>query len=285
MTRPDASTFRKLAPVAALKSGQGTVGMFIVSASSLIAEACATRGMDWLVLDMEASPAGRMELLGMLQALNGRDVLGLVRVAVNDQQMIEAALDAGANGIVVPKVSNAHEAAAVVRAAKYPPGGVRGVNPIRSSGYFGDMARYFREADDRTVVAVQIETAAALLHLDEIAGTPGVDILFVGCGDLAAELGRIGEVDHPDVQAAVAQVLRACHAAGKIPGIFAYSIELARRYYELGYRFIAIGNDVKMMLGSIEESLRAFDGSAKPEVSATLEANESSTFGIELETT
>lgn len=243
--------------VPAAELADASYGLFIVSGSPLMAEACASRGPDWLVLDMEASDAGRRELTQMLQALNGAHAFGIARVPSNTRQQIEAALDAGAHGLIVPKVSSAAEARAVVDAAFYPPKGTRGLNPIRSSAFFTDMADYFAHANARVLVGVQIETAEALRNLPEIAAVNGIDLLFVGCGDLAAELGHMGDVDHADVHAATAAVLEACRAAGKIPGIFAYSSALARRYRNMGYSFIAIGNEVKLMLGAIEEGLAA----------------------------
>lgn len=247
---------RARAPKTVLSGDQPTYGLFIVSASPLMAEACATRALHWLVFDMEASDGGRRELTQMLQAINGADVLGFARIAHNSRQQIEAALDAGAHGVIVPKVSTAAQARDVVNAAYYPPKGARGVNPIRSSAYFTDMADYFAGANDRVVVGVQIETAEALKNLSAIAAVDGIDLLFVGCGDLAAEIGHLGDVDHPDVSNAAETVLAACRAAGKIPGIFAYSPELAQRYRKMGYRFIAVGNEVKLMLGALEETLQ-----------------------------
>jgi 2-keto-3-deoxy-L-rhamnonate aldolase RhmA len=240
---------------AQLTEKSSTIGLFIVSASPLVVEACAMCDLDWLVFDQEASPTGRSELTQMLQAINGARVLGFARIAANTPHNIEAALDAGVHGVIVPKVSNRSDAEAAVRGAKYPPMGARGLNPIRCSGYFSTLPGYFQRANSETMLAVQIETAEALKNLDAIAAVTGVEMLFVGCGDLAAELGHIGDVEHPDVHVAIVRVLEACRRASKIAGIFAYSGNLARKYRDIGYNFIAIGNDLKFLLSGIDDAV------------------------------
>ncbi len=175
--------------VPAAELAGASYGLFIVSGSPLMAEACASRGPDWLVLDMEASDAGRRELTQMLQALNGAHAFGIARVPSNTRQQIEAALDAGAHGLIVPKVSSAAEARAVVDAAFYPPKGTRGLNPIRSSAFFTDMPDYFAHANARVLVGVQIETAEALRNLPEIAAVNGIDCCSWGAGTLRPNSG------------------------------------------------------------------------------------------------
>lgn len=236
-------------------------GLFLVSASSLVAECCATRGPDWLLVDMEASPADRHDLVQMLQALNGARATGMARVARNERQLIEAALDSGALGLMVPKVESADEARAVVDCAYYPPKGRRGVNPVRCSGYFRLLPDYFTEANRSIMTIVQIESAKAVAAANEIAAIEGIDILFIGCGDLACDLGQAGQVEGPEMERAIDRVLKACQQHGKTPGIFAYSLELARRYAGQGFRFIAFGNDLKLMASGLEHHMRSLDES------------------------
>jgi 4-hydroxy-2-oxoheptanedioate aldolase len=237
-----------------LRSGV-TLGLFLVTASPLMAEACSTRDVDFLVIDMEASYADRNVLTQCLQGITGSGVISFARLANSDKSNIEAALDCGVDGIIVPKVSTQEQAEAIADASQYPPLGRRGLNPIRCSGYFADISNYLKTANSRTVRGVQIETKEGVDNVEKIAGVEGIDLLFVGCGDLAAALGHIGNVDHPDVRAAIDRILKACRAKGKIPGIFAYSEALAKQYRDAGYRFIAIGNELKFMLSAIEESV------------------------------
>ncbi|MCS3509314.1 HpcH/HpaI aldolase/citrate lyase family protein [Achromobacter sp. JUb104] len=230
-------------------------GIFIVSGSAIMAEACSTRALDFIVLDMESSPLNRETLTYSLQALTGTSVAALVRVATGERFNIESALDAGALGIIVPKVSTGREAKAVVSAASYPPEGTRGLNPIRCSGYFSALADYLASANSRVIKAIQIETAEGLDNIEEIASVEGIDLIFVGCGDLSAELGCMGNMTSPQMLEAVATVLDSCRRHGKIPGIFAYSDELAKQYANMGYRFISFSNDVKLLMSSLERTL------------------------------
>jgi 2-keto-3-deoxy-L-rhamnonate aldolase RhmA len=240
--------------------GETALGLFIVSASPIVMEACSTFALDWLLVDAEGSPVSNASILHMCQVLSGSPVVPLVRVPSLDQHAIEHVLDLGAFGVLVPKVSSVEAAAAVVRAAYYPPLGRRGVNPIRVSGYFGDVAGYLGTANERTMCLVQIETREALACAHEIAAVDGIDGLFLGPGDMASELGQPGEVTGPAMDRASAIVLAAATRSGKVAGIFAYSIELGRRYVREGFTFVAIGNDIKLLRSALTADLAAVRG-------------------------
>ena len=231
------------------------LGMFIVSASSLISECCATTGIDWLAADMEASPATRHDLLHIAQSLNGSSVGLFARVAQNNQQYIEAALDVGVCGVIVPKVSNASQAREVVNASYYPPLGTRGMNPIRCSGYFCNAEAYIRKANENILCIAQIETKEAVENVKEIAAVSGISGLFIGCGDLAADYGMPGSFSTPQMQHAISTVLEACKEFGRVPGIFAYNEELAKEYIKKGYIMVAVGNEIKFLRACIESTL------------------------------
>lgn len=242
---------------AALGRGEPSLGLFLLSASPLVAELCCTLPLDWLLVDAEASPVGREGTLHLFQAMLGSGVAPMVRVAELNHAAIEHALDVGAHGVLVPKVHDAAMAAAAAAACFYPPLGRRGINPVRCSGYFSDVGGYLAHANERTLCMVQIESAEGLRNAPEIAAVEGVDVLFVGPGDLAAALGQPGVVEGPAMDAACARVLEACRAAGKTAGIFAYSTALARRYLADGYRFVAVGNDLKVLREGVQGSLAA----------------------------
>jgi 2-keto-3-deoxy-L-rhamnonate aldolase RhmA len=241
-----------------LLEGKTAIGLFLLSGSSIIAEVCSTLPIDWLIVDMEASPVSKEDVMHIFQALNGSSVTPMVRVCSLERHHIEHALDVGAHAILVPKVENAIDAKRVVDFCRFPPEGHRGINPVRASGYFANVEQYLRVANDRTLCMVQIESAEAVAESKNIAAVPGVDIVFIGCGDLASSLGQPGVVTGEQMDRARQQVLSATLEAGKIPGIFAYSLELARQYAKEGFRFIAIGNDIKALRESITESLNFF---------------------------
>lgn len=236
-----------------LARDQVALGMFLLSGDSMIAEAAASAGIDWLVVDMEASPVTKTGAMHVLQALNGSGTTPVIRVPTLDRSLIEHALDIGAHAVVVPKVESAADAFQAAQACRYPPDGIRGINPVRASAYFSNLPAYLAGANRRTMCLVQIESAQAVECVGEIASTPGVDGLFIGMGDLAASLGQPGVVVGPAIDDARRRVLAAAAEHGKIPGIFAYDLDLAEIYIAEGFRLVAIGNEIKMLV----ESLRA----------------------------
>lgn len=237
-----------------------TLGLFVLSGSAMVMEACATLPFDWLLVDAEASPVSNETILHLLQVTAGSGVAPFVRVPCLDHHTIEHVLDLGAFGVLVPKVDSPAMARAAVEAAYYPPLGRRGINPVRASGYFADVPGYLRHANQRTACLVQIETCDGLARADEIAAVPGVDALFVGPGDLASALGQPGDVTGPAMDEATRVVLKAARNHGKAAGIFAYSTELAQRYVCDGYTFVAVGNDLKHLRSALTDELQAVRG-------------------------
>lgn len=231
------------------------LGLFLVSASSVIAECCATTNLDWVVVDLEASYASRQDLMHIAQAFNGSSVALLARVAQNNQQQIEAALDIGIQGIIVPKVSDKASALAVVKSCYYPPLGKRGLNPIRCSAYFDSVGDYL-SASKNIACFVQIETQEAVENLEDIASVSGIQGLFIGCGDLALDYEIPGEFGHEKMKHAIQKVLNVCEKYHLVSGIFAYSQVLAEEYQKIGFQMIAIGNEVKFLKNEVNHWLQ-----------------------------
>lgn len=231
------------------------LGVFLLTGNSLLAETCATLPLDWVVLDMEASPMSKQDALHMLQGLKGGACASFVRVPFLNQHLIEHALDMGASGVMVPKVDTAEEAERATAACRFPPEGTRGVNPVRASGYFGDVPGYLRRANSETTCVLQIESAQAVERADEIASVPGVDALFLGMGDLSVALGQPTVMTGPAMDRARGAVLSAAHSHGRRAGIFAYSLELASQYASEGFDMIAFGNDIKLFREAVQSGL------------------------------
>lgn len=230
-----------------IRRGEASVGSFLLSASSVIAEAMANQAIDWLVIDMEASHASKQDLLHILQALNAYDVMPIVRVGYQNKHAIESCLDFGARGVMIPKVDTAAQAEAMANSCYYPPKGNRGVNCIRASAYYTRAKQYFDRANDVVLSIVQIESTESLDNVAAIAAVPTVDVLFMGLGDLAACLGQNGVITGDLMDAARRKVLTACREHGKIAGVFAPTMEYANQYLQEGFTFVAIGNDIKYL--------------------------------------
>ncbi|TKA00306.1 HpcH/HpaI aldolase family protein [Actinacidiphila oryziradicis] len=225
-------------------------GLFLVSGSAMLAEAAAYTRIDWAVIDMEGAAMTKTDALHQAQALAGSEVAAIVRVPRLDRHDIEFALDLGVAGVMVPKVDRVEDAERAARFSRYPPDGARGGNPIRASAYYTASERYYESANHEVVCIVQIESREAVRNAAEIARTAGVDALFIGTGDLAMDLGQPGRPTGSAFDDARHTVLAACAAADKPAGIFAPSTGLARQYAKEGFRFIAVGNEVKFFVQS-----------------------------------
>jgi 2-keto-3-deoxy-L-rhamnonate aldolase RhmA len=240
-----------------LNSGKTLLGTWVTIGHTDVPDVLEAVGFDWLVFDTEHAPLGPEAVSRMVQAIDSSSVCPLVRVGAADQYLVKSAFDMGAHGVVCPMVSTREEAARVVSFAKYPPAGVRGVAPRKAADYGNTFADYVRTANESTVVVVQIETAESLQNLDEILGTPGVDVAFVGPTDLTMSLGLIDDRGNPRVVEAMKQVIDACARHGKTPGVLAATPDEARRDVKLGFRFIGLGSDTRFMMSGAREYLRA----------------------------
>lgn len=226
-----------------LAGGETLLGTFLNLGSPVAAEICGAAGFDWVVVDLEHGSGSEAVLLSQLQAVATTSASGLVRVESHERSRIGRALDAGAAGVMVPRVDTAEQAAAVVAASRYPPAGARGVALMNRAAGFGARSARLAEADDLVLVAVQVESPRAIEGAREIAGVDGVDVLFVGPADLSHALGCFGRFDAPVFVAAVRAVAEACRATGKAAGALASSPDDAERYLAEGYRFLGVSGD------------------------------------------
>jgi 2-keto-3-deoxy-L-rhamnonate aldolase RhmA len=206
------------------------IGTWVMSASSLLAEALGHAGFDWALLDMEHAPADIGEVVHMLQGLSATRTVPVVRVAWNDTVLVKRVLDAGAATVMFPFVQDADEARAAVAATRYPPEGVRGVAGTTRASQFGVRQNYLKTANAGIGVIVQLETPQALEALDAIAQVPGVDALFVGPSDLSASLGHLGETQHPEVLDLMARAAQRARALGRPIGTLGGTPEAVAQY-------------------------------------------------------
>jgi 4-hydroxy-2-oxoheptanedioate aldolase len=238
---------------AALKNKQQQIGLWLGLADPYSAELCAGAGFDWLLLDGEHAPNDVRSLLAQLQAIAPYPSHPVVRPPVGDAVIIKQILDLGAQTLLVPIVESGEQAAALVAATRYPPGGVRGVgSALARASRWNRYPGYLNEADAQICLLVQVETKKGLDNLDAIAGTEGVDGVFIGPADLSAALGHRGNPGHPDVQLAIEQSIRKVVALGKAAGILMADEKLARRYLDLGCTFVAVGVDTTLLARSTQ---------------------------------
>ena len=229
-------------------------GTFLNLGSATSVEIAAGIGFDWLLLDFEHGAGSLSQLRAMLLACRGSTSAPIVRIRSVDPDVVKFVMDSGAAGIMFPFVSSVDEARDAVRAMKYPPLGARGVaGVIRATDYGVNWREYFDQANDRSTVIVQIETAEAVEAAEEIAALEGVDVLFVGPLDLSVNMGCPGDFTPPPFVAALERVVAACRRHGKSAGILSRP-ELVRRHKQLGFRFFALGSDAGAILQGLRDS-------------------------------
>ncbi len=236
----------------ALAERRPQLGIWSSLCSNLLAEMLGDAGYDWILFDTEHAPNEPLTLIGQLQAIRGTPAQAVVRPAANDPVLIKRLLDIGFRNILIPFVQNAAEAAHAVAATRYPPRGVRGVSAYQRNNGYGRLDRYFSFIDDIVAVVVQIETAEAIANLEDIAAVPGVDAVCVGPGDLAASLGRLGQVSHVDVQEAVRKIGQLAASARVPAGVIAGNAADAQRYLDWGFTFMTVASDVALFRGAVQ---------------------------------
>lgn len=240
-----------------LHAGERQIGLWLGLADPYAAELIAGAGFDWLVIDGEHAPNDLRSTLTQLQALSAHSVSAVCRPPVGESWMIKQLLDIGCQTILVPMVETAEQAKDLARAVKYPPHGIRGVGAgLARASRFNAIPDYLVTADEQTCLLVQLETVAGLDQLEAIAAVDGVDGIFIGPADLAADMGYLGRPGHAEVQARVEDAIARIIKTGKAAGILTSDQQLARRYLELGARFVAVGSDIGL-IGTAARQLAA----------------------------
>lgn len=236
----------------ALARGELQVGIWLGMTHSVSAEIASRAGFDWCLIDAEHSPNTLPEIRAQLQAMAGGGASAVVRVPQGEAWILKQVLDLGVQSVLVPMVDTAAQARHLVRAMRYPPEGIRGVGAAmaRASGY-GTVRDYTITANDRTCLLVQAESRQAIENIDEIAGTEGVDCVFIGPADLSASMGYLGRLDAPEVIEAIDHAIGRIRAAGKAAGIIDYSPEAARLWAEKGVTFLGVGSDVTTLAAGL----------------------------------
>jgi 2-keto-3-deoxy-L-rhamnonate aldolase RhmA len=228
-----------------LRKGQPTFGSWIMIGDLACAEIMAGAGFDWITVDMEHTPITYETLPVLLSGIRAYGAESFVRIEDNNPAVIKRVLDCGASGIIVPLINSAEEAQAAVRAAKYPPQGIRGVSLGRASGYGNNFQDYFESINEEVLVLAQIEHYLAVDRIEEILGVEGLDGIFLGPYDLSGSMGIVAQFDHPRMAAARKRVIEASRKAGKAVGIHEVRPEAGpvQALLEEGFNFIACSID------------------------------------------
>ncbi len=240
---------------AKMVSGEPAFGYALGLGSARATEILANCGIDWILLDTQHGSFGQAEVIQSLTVMRNSPAIPMARPARNDYTLIGRLLDEGVMGIIAPMVNSVEDAQRVVDACLHPPRGKRSWGWGGAGQYGADYPDWI---NDELFVAVQIESITAVEHCEEIMSVEGIDGCWAGPADMALSMGidpreAAGDQRHAD---ALAEVVRACKAAGKIPGIAAAGPEEARRRADEGFQFITAGGDAGFMTSGALEGLK-----------------------------
>lgn len=241
------------------KKGEKSLGTFTHLLSATAIEALAYTGLDYVIIDMEHSPVGTEGAAELVRAASGAGLCPFVRVDDISRASILKMLDVGALGLVVPKVETVEQVRELVMHAKFAPLGDRGFCPTRDGGwgsaenFAGGMGGYMNSVNNDTLLLPQCETRGCLEHVEEIAAIPGVDGLFIGPFDLSIAIGKPGQFDDPEFLAAVARVLAACRASGKLAVVYCGAAEKAKAYFAEGFHSATVSLDVSELMAAYKK--------------------------------
>jgi 4-hydroxy-2-oxoheptanedioate aldolase len=232
-------------------TGQPVVGIVAGLGSPTATAMLTACGFDFILVDNQHGDWDDTATLAAFRAISLGSATPMTRVRQNDFYAIGRLLDRGALGIAVPMVNSADEARAAAFAMRYPPQGGRSFAGCLAVHYGPDYADW---ANQEVFLAVQIETAPAAEHAEEIMAVEGVDGCWIGPMDLARSLGVApGAPAHED---AILRVLDACHKTGKIPGIYTPNATVARRRIEQGFQFVTAADDGGLLVAGAREIVR-----------------------------
>ena len=223
--------------------------------NSFSAEVMAHQGWDTLTIDMQHGVIDYAALVPMLQAISTTPTVPIVRVPWLEPGILMKALDAGAYGVICPMINTREDAQKLVAYTHYAPQGTRSFGPVRATLYGG--ADYPQHANKTIVSFAMIETAQALDNLDAILSVEGLDAIYIGPSDLSLSLGCKPVFDdvEPKAQAAIEHIVARAKAHGVVAGIHNGRVDVAQARVDLGFRFVTLGSDARLLAAGSQELL------------------------------
>lgn len=228
-----------------MNEGNCVYGPFMKTGDPAFVEIVGHSGFDFAILDLEHGPSNELALQNLIRGAQIANLCPIVRVSKLDEVLIGRALDVGAQGVQVPQITNAKEAAIAVKASKFSPLGERGVcRFVRASNYSSiDRFQYLSEANDNLVI-LQLEGQEAIDNLDEILEVRGIDVIFIGPYDLSQSIGVPGNINHPLVEEKMKYIIKKASEKGILTGTFVDTVEAAIKWKKVGASYISYSVDV-----------------------------------------
>ena len=236
-----------------LLNNENQIGVFASLGSEMASEVLGSSDIDYTLVDMEHAPNDLRDTVNQMQTIKAAGGECLVRIPVLDHIYAKRLLDAGATTIMFPQVNNLSDAEYAVRSVKYPPKGIRGIAGATRANNFGREIDYVSTADKNICVICQIESVEACKNVKEIASTEGVDLLFIGPGDLSADMGFIKNRSATEVKDMATQVLKETKKCNKPCGIMVSNITEAKQMLEAGFSVVAVTTDLVLLRNAVDE--------------------------------
>ncbi len=252
---------------ARLRQGQSVFGVVIAVNNVEVAAHAAGLGFDFLWLEMEHAPLALETVRNIVLATRGLPAVPFARPPVNELWTAKRLLDAGVLGVIFPFTRTPELARQAVAAFRYPPAGLRGSGADLAQMRWPAPQGYHDFADDNVLVIAVVEDTRAVDQIEEIAATPGLDVLFIGTSDLSFSLGLRGAQDHPRLDAAVAKILAAGRKYGKVLGRPARSAAEVQRFQDQGFRFFMTATELDLMAAGADQLLGPL-GRSRPAAAA-----------------
>lgn len=249
-----------------LRRGERTLGLWITLPVPAVTEIAAELGLDWVCIDMEHGATAYADVANHARAAKGTGLAVFARVSSISAETITRCLDLGVDGIVLPMVRSADDVRRALDYMLYPPRGSRGLGGERAQKWGVGVDDYVATANDELILMPMIEHADAVAAIDEILAVPGLDFFFIGPGDLSSSLGHVGQWNPPGTAEAIEHVLERARAHGVTPGIYAHGTAEVKTRTDQGFRIVAMGSDMPMMITQISNDLAVITEQAQGSV-------------------
>jgi len=247
----------------ALKEGKAQFGCNTsMLRSPEVPRILAAAGLHWSYLDSEHGGFDLETLQDLIRAANEAGLCPIVRVADLQYPLVARALDCGAQGVLFPRVESPELLERAISWTRFPPEGVRGygLQPTHVGYEAVGMPDIIAHANANTMVALQIETKAAIERIDELLSVPKIDAVMIGPADLSISLGVAGQFEHPTLVAAIEKIRDACIRHGVAPGIHMRSLKLVQYWRDHGMLFLSCNSEIGFMLEKASETVAALKG-------------------------
>ncbi|MBI3586020.1 MAG: hypothetical protein HY088_02690 [Ignavibacteriales bacterium] len=250
----------------ALKEGKNLIGTMLVEIRQpAVMQFLANAGFDFVLIDNEHGPFNLETIAELSRAAKFVGLTPIVRVPDITYTYVTQALDSGAQGVMIPRITNVQQVKDVIQMMKYPPAGKRGTVLGRGHTEFksGSLAEMMATANEESLLVVQIETKQALDTIEEIISVPGVDVAFIGPTDLSVALGVPGAMNDPTLIAAIEKIIGVCRRHKIVTAIQANDLDFGISWAKKGVRMVSFNSEAGLMMKAGKDAVAAIGGVAK----------------------